>query len=84
MQQNKKGDQLLERGIEETLVTDFAVENRNSYGDFLQLKTLLNLQKTFQDQFCFGFQHCTGWFWHWYLHPKLLNTSNLNLKLRPK
>lgn len=49
MQENKKGEQLLERGIEETLVTDFAAEHRSSYGDFLQLKTLLNLQKTFQD-----------------------------------
>ncbi len=42
-------DRYLERGIEESLVTDFAETHRKSYGDFLQLKTLLNLQKTFQD-----------------------------------
>ncbi len=42
-------DGYLERGIEESLVTDFAETHRKSYGDFLQLKTLLNLQKTFQD-----------------------------------
>ncbi|MCX7561745.1 tryptophan 2,3-dioxygenase family protein [Sulfitobacter sp. F26204] len=45
----KSKDKMLERGIEDTLVTDFAGEERSSYGDFLQLKTLLNLQKTFQD-----------------------------------
>lgn len=44
-----KDDRFLERGIEDSLVTDFADTHRNSYGDFLQLKTLLNLQKTFQD-----------------------------------
>ncbi|NOD35540.1 MULTISPECIES: tryptophan 2,3-dioxygenase [unclassified Ruegeria] len=44
-----KDDRFLERGIEDTLVTDFAQTHRKSYGDFLQLKTLLNLQKTFQD-----------------------------------
>ncbi|MCI5095003.1 MAG: tryptophan 2,3-dioxygenase [Rhodobacteraceae bacterium] len=49
MEENKKGEQLLKRGIEDTLVTDFATENRSSYGDFLELKTLLNIQKTFQD-----------------------------------
>jgi tryptophan 2,3-dioxygenase len=42
-------DRFVERGIEESLVTDFAETHRKSYGDFLQLKTLLNLQKTFQD-----------------------------------
>ncbi|WP_171188075.1 tryptophan 2,3-dioxygenase [Ruegeria sp. HKCCC2117] len=42
-------DKFLERGIEESLVTDFTQAHRKSYGDFLQLKTLLNLQKTFQD-----------------------------------
>jgi tryptophan 2,3-dioxygenase len=49
MEENKKGEQLLKRGIEDTLVTDFATEHRSSYGDFLELKTLLNIQKTFQD-----------------------------------
>ncbi|SLN62653.1 tryptophan 2,3-dioxygenase [Ruegeria meonggei] len=44
-----KDNRYLERGIEDSLVTDFADTHRNSYGDFLQLKTLLNLQKTFQD-----------------------------------
>lgn len=44
-----KDDRFLERGIEDSLVTDFADTHRNSYGDFLQLKTLLNLQKSFQD-----------------------------------
>ncbi|WP_298850994.1 tryptophan 2,3-dioxygenase family protein [uncultured Ruegeria sp.] len=44
-----KDNRLLQRGVEDTLVTDFAETHRNSYGDFLQLKTLLNLQKTFQD-----------------------------------
>ncbi|WP_120631719.1 tryptophan 2,3-dioxygenase [Ruegeria sp. EL01] len=42
-------DRFVERGIEESLVTDFAETHRQSYGDFLQLKTLLDLQKTFQD-----------------------------------
>lgn len=49
MTEQDKDDRLLERGIEDSLVTDFAARHRNSYGDFLQLKTLLNLQKTFQD-----------------------------------
>ncbi|WP_170436236.1 tryptophan 2,3-dioxygenase [Ruegeria arenilitoris] len=49
MADKAKGDRPLERGIEDTLVTDFADTHRKSYGDFLQLKTLLNLQKTFQD-----------------------------------
>lgn len=44
-----KDKRFLERGIEDLLVTDFAKTHRKSYGDFLQLKTLLNLQKTFQD-----------------------------------
>lgn len=44
-----KDDRFLERGIEDSLVTDFAQTHRKSYGDFLQLKSLLNLQKTFQD-----------------------------------
>lgn len=39
----------LKRGVEDSLVTDFATKERSSYGDFLELKTLLNLQKTFQD-----------------------------------
>ncbi|WP_424832000.1 hypothetical protein [Ruegeria sp.] len=30
-------DRYLERGIEESLVTDFAETHRKSYGDFLQL-----------------------------------------------
>ena len=42
-------NRFLERGVEDSLVTDFAQTHRKSYGDFLQLKTLLNLQKTFQD-----------------------------------
>ncbi|KUJ77944.1 tryptophan 2,3-dioxygenase [Ruegeria marisrubri] len=46
--QNKK-NRLSQRGIEDTLVTDFADKHRKTYGDFLQLKTLLSLQKTFQD-----------------------------------
>jgi len=49
MSDKSKDQPLLERGIEDSLVTDFAREHRKSYGDFLQLKTLLNLQKTFQD-----------------------------------
>ncbi|CUK19065.1 Tryptophan 2,3-dioxygenase [Ruegeria denitrificans] len=49
METNDKGERLLKRGVEETLVTDFATKHRSSYGDFLELKTLLNLQKTFQD-----------------------------------
>ncbi len=44
-----KDGRFLERGIEDSLVTDFAETHRKSYGDFLQLNTLLNLQKTFQD-----------------------------------
>jgi tryptophan 2,3-dioxygenase len=49
MSEPENEERLLERGVEDTLVTDFSDEKRNSYGDFLQLKTLLNLQKTFQD-----------------------------------
>ncbi|SEO98074.1 tryptophan 2,3-dioxygenase [Salinihabitans flavidus] len=44
-----KHGRYLERGVEETLVTEFETDRRSSYGDFLELKTLLNLQKTFQD-----------------------------------
>ncbi len=44
-----KDGRFLERGIEDSLVTNFAETHRKSYGDFLQLNTLLNLQKTFQD-----------------------------------
>lgn len=49
MSEETKDDRLLKRGIEDTLVTDFDTKNRSSYGDFLQLKTLLDLQETFQD-----------------------------------
>jgi len=49
MTEKNDKDKMLERGIEETLVTDFSARERSSYGDFLQLDTLLNLQKTFQD-----------------------------------
>ncbi len=49
MSDKKKSERLLERGVEDSLVTDFSSEKESSYGDFLQLKTLLNLQKTFQD-----------------------------------
>ncbi len=49
MPDKSSNDRLLKRGIEDSLVTDFEKDDRNSYGDFLQLKTLLNLQKTFQD-----------------------------------
>lgn len=49
MTSNDKDDRLLSRGVEDSLVTDFATKHRSSYGDFLELKTLLNLQKTFQD-----------------------------------
>ncbi|MCV6823450.1 MULTISPECIES: tryptophan 2,3-dioxygenase [Halocynthiibacter] len=44
-----KKDRILERGVEETLVTDFSEKKRSSYGDFLNLDTLLNIQDTFQD-----------------------------------
>ena len=49
MPENSSNERLLQRGLEETVVTDFAAKERKSYGDALQLKTLLNLQKTFQD-----------------------------------
>ncbi len=49
MTRNDKSDRLLKRGVEDTLATDFATKHRSSYGDFLELKTLLDLQKTFQD-----------------------------------
>ncbi len=47
MPAQKPKDRLLKRGVEETVVSDYAAQETNSYGDFLQLKTLLNLQKTF-------------------------------------
>ena len=43
------GKRFLQRGVEDSLVTDFKTKHRNSYGDFLELKSLLSLQKTFQD-----------------------------------
>ena len=49
MASDEKDQRLLKRGIEDTLVTDFATKHRSSYGDFLELKTLLSIQKTFQD-----------------------------------
>ncbi len=49
MVSDEKDQRLLKRGIEDTLVTDFATKHRSSYGDFLELKTLLSIQMTFQD-----------------------------------
>ncbi len=49
MPENSSSERLLQRGLEDTVVTDFAARERRNYGDSLQLKTLLNLQKTFQD-----------------------------------
>ncbi|MEX3009226.1 tryptophan 2,3-dioxygenase [Hoeflea sp. TYP-13] len=49
MTERKPGERPLKRDVEESVVTDFSDGESNSYGDFLQLKILLNLQKTFQD-----------------------------------
>ena len=72
----EKKDRLLKRGIEETLVTDFAAKHRNSYGDFLQLKTLLNLQETFQnpaepDEMLFIIIHQVSELWLKLIHHQL-------------
>jgi len=73
----EKEDRFLERGIEESLVTDFAERKRDSYGDFLQLKTLLNLQKTFQDpaqpdELLFIIIHQVSELWLKLLHHQLV------------
>jgi tryptophan 2,3-dioxygenase len=72
----KKDERLLKRGIEDSLVTDFAAKHRNSYGDFLQLKTLLNLQETFQnpaepDEMLFIIIHQVSELWLKLLHHEL-------------
>ncbi|WP_299662529.1 tryptophan 2,3-dioxygenase family protein [uncultured Ruegeria sp.] len=74
---SNKDDRLLERGIEDTLVTDFAEKHRKSYGDFLQLKTLLNLQETFQDpaqpdEMLFIIIHQVSELWLKLMHHQLL------------
>lgn len=72
-------DRLLKRGIEDSLVTDFASRHRNSYGDFLQLKTLLNLQETFQnpaepDEMLFVIIHQVSELWLKLMHYQLQET----------
>ena len=74
---SNKTDRFLERGVEDTLVTDFAEAHRNSYGDFLQLKTLLNLQKTFQnpaqpDEMLFIIIHQVSELWLKLMHHQLV------------
>lgn len=73
---SNKDDRLLQRGIEETLVTDFAEKHRDSYGDFLQLKTLLNTQRTFQepaapDEMLFVIIHQVSELWLKLMHHEL-------------
>ncbi len=70
-------DRYLERGIEDSLVTDFTETHRKSYGDFLQLKTLLNLQKTFQepaepDEMLFIIIHQVSELWLKLMHHQLV------------
>ena len=74
-------DRYLERGIEDSLVTDFAQTHRKSYGDFLQLKTLLNLQKTFQDpaqpdEMLFIIIHQVSELWLKLMHHQLVETRH--------
>ncbi|WP_170386837.1 tryptophan 2,3-dioxygenase [Ruegeria atlantica] len=76
-----KDDRYLERGIEDSLVTDFAETHRKSYGDFLQLKTLLNLQKTFQDpaqpdEMLFIIIHQVSELWLKLMHHQLVETRH--------
>ncbi|WP_170336689.1 tryptophan 2,3-dioxygenase [Ruegeria arenilitoris] len=77
MGEKNKDDRLLERGIEDSLVTNFADTHRKSYGDFLQLKTLLNLQKTFQepaqpDEMLFIIIHQVSELWLKLMHHQLV------------
>ncbi len=79
MADRDKDERFLKRGIEETLVTDFADTHRKSYGDFLQLKTLLNLQKTFQepaqpDEMLFIIIHQVSELWLKLMHHQLVET----------
>ncbi|NOD65459.1 MULTISPECIES: tryptophan 2,3-dioxygenase [unclassified Ruegeria] len=74
-------DKFLERGIEESLVTDFTQAHRKSYGDFLQLKTLLNLQKTFQnpaqpDEMLFIIIHQVSELWLKLMHHQLVEVRH--------
>ena len=46
---SENSDRYLKRGVEDTLITDFAAKNRSSYADLLQVNTLLGIQNTFQD-----------------------------------
>lgn len=73
----KPEDRLLQRGIEETLVTEFTRKKRSSYGDFLQLKTLLNLQETFQeppepDELLFLIIHQVSELWLKLMHYQIM------------
>ncbi|MGI9369017.1 MAG: tryptophan 2,3-dioxygenase [Ruegeria sp.] len=79
MADRDKDERLLKRGIEDSLVTDFADTHRKSYGDFLQLKTLLNLQKTFQepaqpDEMLFIIIHQVSELWLKLMHHQLVET----------
>lgn len=76
---NDKPDRFLQRGVEDSLVTDFATKHRSSYGDFLELKTLLNIQKTFQDpaepdEMLFIIIHQVSELWLKLMHHQLVET----------
>ncbi|WBU61686.1 tryptophan 2,3-dioxygenase [Paracoccus albus] len=79
MAENDKPDRFLQRGVEDSLVTDFATKHRSSYGDFLELKTLLNIQKTFQDpaepdEMLFIIIHQVSELWLKLMHHQLVET----------
>lgn len=47
--QTPDGDRVLKRDLETGIRADFTGKKRETYGDFLQLKTLLSLQQTIMD-----------------------------------
>lgn len=74
-----KKERLLQRGVEDTLVTDFADTRHMSYGEILQVKTLLNLQRTFQDppepdEMLFVIIHQVSELWLKLMHHELVET----------
>ncbi|WBU55685.1 tryptophan 2,3-dioxygenase [Paracoccus sediminicola] len=79
MTSDDKPDRMLTRGVEDSLVTEFARERRSTYGDFLELKTLLNIQHTFQDpaepdEMLFIIIHQVSELWLKLMHHQLVET----------
>lgn len=78
MADKKTDERVLKRAFEETLKTEFKASGKpETYGDFLQLKTLLNMQHTFmdpphQDELLFVIIHQVSELWLKLMHSQIV------------